>query len=73
MSEVNLNPNKNHQKVYAPRGQRISGCGQWVFMSDGSRFKRTTLPSVATGTTATQEDVLYELTEEENRPTFQEQ
>lgn len=40
-------------------------------MSDGSRFKRVTLPSVATGQTTVQEDVLDEL-ETVDALTFQE-
>jgi len=63
--DINHNPNKNHSKVHATKGQRISKCGNWLYMSDGSRFKRTTLPSTATGEIAEQEPLLEELAEDD--------
>ena len=46
--ETNNNKSK-HQKTFATDGQRVCASGNWIYMQDGSRFKRTVLPSVATG------------------------
>lgn len=63
--EINHEPDKNHRKVHATKGQRISKCGNWLYMKDGSRFKRTTLPSTAAGKTAEQETLPEELAEDD--------
>ena len=58
---INHDENHMHKKVHATKGQRKSSCGNYIYMQDGSRFRVTTLPSVATGQTTEQEDVLAEL------------
>ena len=63
--DINHNPYKNHRKVYSTQGQRISPNGKWLTMADGSRFKRTKLPSVATGQVEKQETLLEELAEDD--------
>ena len=58
---INHDENHRHKKVHKTEGQRKSRCGNWLYMQDGSKFRLTTLPSVATGQTAVHDDVLDEL------------
>ena len=53
-----------HDRSYSTQGQKVSKDGEWILMSDGMRFKRTTLPSAATSNGALQEDVLDGLDED---------
>ena len=69
--EINHDDNHRHKKVHSTKGQRKSSCGNWLYMRDGSRFRLTTLPSVATGQTALHDDALDEL-EAVDALTFQE-
>ena len=63
--DINHDPNKNHKKVYSTQGQRISPNDKWLTMADGSRFKQTKLPSVATGQIHEQDALLDELAEDD--------
>lgn len=52
--------NKKHKTVHNTKGQRVSSCGNYIYMQDGSKFRRTILPSVVSGLTSL-DDVLDEL------------
>ena len=47
---------KSYDDAYTTNGQRVSSDGNTVIMSNGHRFKRTVLPSVATIKRADQDE-----------------